>query len=410
MAAILALSLTHLLAMADRSAFSAIAPLLAQRYGFTNTQLGILLGPALAVTYGVAAIVFGTLTDRLMPRILVAAGLAIMVAASTVMALADGYAMLLSGRILLGFGQAALIPAAMILVVRTPYGVARPQVLATFTGASALGRSGGLIAAGVVLGAAASFGIAPEAAGWRILLLLTTLPALVLLVACLRMLPVGRPMIGGAPSATPLATRHLVLNLAPQFAVAIGPILLGQSLAAWVPVLLIRHHHFAVPAAATFFGVILLVMGTGAQYLGGVMTARVRWFARRPVLANALCLLLAQPFLMLATRSDAAWAIGAGLAGVTLLGGLAAFVTLYAVQALSPPARRGAVTGLFLSLVTLVGAGSGPFLTGVLSDTARLSRSTNNLGLALELVGGGAAAISLVTAGIMAALRRTVRP
>jgi hypothetical protein len=94
---------------------------------------------------------------------------------------------------------------------------------------------------------------------------------------------------------------------------------------------------------------------------------------------------------------------------VTLLGGLAAFVTLYAVQALSPPARRGAVTGLFLSLVTLVGAGSGPFLTGVLSDTARLSQSTNTLGLALEVIGAAAATISLATAGIMAALRRTVR-
>jgi MFS family permease len=274
--AILALSLAHLLAMADRSIFSAIAPLLAQRYGFTDTQLGILLGPALAVTYGIAAIGFGTLTDRSMPRTLVTAGLSIMVAASAVMALADSYAMLLMGRILLGLGQAALIPAAMVLVVRTPYGVARPQVLATFTGASALGRSGGLIAAGVVLGAAASFGIAPEAAGWRILLLLTTLPAIVLLLACLRMLPVARHTITPAPSATPRATRHLVLALAPQFAVAIGPILLGQSLAAWVPVLLIRQHGFAAPAAATFFGVILLVMATGAQYLGSVMTARMR--------------------------------------------------------------------------------------------------------------------------------------
>lgn len=413
-AAILALSLAHLLAMADRSVFSAIAPLLAQRYGFTNTQLGILLGPALAVTYGIAAIGFGTLTDRSMPRTLVASGLAIMVAASAIMAFADGYAMLLAGRILLGLGQAALIPAAMVLVVRTPYGVARPQVLATFTGASALGRSGGLILAGLVLGAAASFGIAPEGAGWRILLLLTALPAIALLVACLRMLPVGASTIGSTigstPSATPsTATRDLIVKLAPQFAVAIGPILLGQSLAAWVPVLLIRQHHFAVPAAATFFGVILLVMGTGAQYLGGVMTARVHWFARRPILANALCLLLAQPFLMLATRSNAAWAIGTGLAGVTLLGGLAAFVTLYAVQALSPPARRGAVTGLFLSLVTLVGAGSGPLLTGVLSDTARLSRTANNLGLALELIGGGAAAISLATVAVVAAFARAGR-
>lgn len=408
-AAILALSLAHLLAMADRSVFSAIAPLLAQRYGFTNTQLGILLGPALAFTYGIAAIGFGTLTDRSVPRTLVASGLAIMVVASAIMAAADGYMVLLAGRILLGIGQAALIPAAMVLVVRTPYGVARPQVLATFTGASALGRSGGLIMAGVVLGAAASFGIASEAAGWRILLLLTTVPAIALLLACLRMLPVGQPTIVPAPSVAPDTRRHLLLKLAPQFAVAIGPILLGQSLAAWVPVLLIRQHHFAVPAAATFFGVVLLVMGTGAQYLGGVLTAQVGWFARRPIGANALCLLLAQPFLLLATRSDAGWAVGTGLAGVTLLGGLAAFVTLYAVQALSPPARRGAVTGLFLSLVTLVGAGSGPLLTGVLSDTARLSHATNNLGLALELVGGGAAAISLATAGVMAALRATRR-
>ncbi len=401
--------------MADRSVFSAIAPLLAQHYGFTNTQLGILLGPALAVTYGIAAIGFGTLADRSLPRTLVTGGLATMVVASMLMAFANGYAMLLAGRILLGLGQAALIPAAMVLVVRTPFGVARPQVLATFTGASALGRSVGLIVGGAVLAAAAAFGIAPKAAGWRILLLLTTLPAIALIGACLRMLPAHPPgTIAARPVASPARryrarkldrqlARELARKLVPHFAVAVGPILLGQSLAAWVPVLLIRQHGFTVAAAATFFGAILLVMATGAQYLGGVMTAR-GWFARQPIAANALCLLLAQPFLMLATRSDATWAIGLGLAGATVLGGLAAFVTLYAVQALSPPANRGAVTGLFLSLVTLVGAGSGPLLTGILSDTASLSRSANTLGLALELVGGGAAAISLVTAGIMTAL------
>lgn len=381
--------------MADRSVFAAITPLLGRHFRLTGTQLGVLLGPAFAVTYGIAAIGFGLVIDRGHARLLVLGGLVVAILAIAVTAASMGFAGLLAGRIGLGLGQAATIPAAMFLIVQGSASTLRPKTLAMFTGASALGRSLGLIASGAMLAAATA--LALPLAAWRLATVMSMAPAVVVLAMSWLCLPTADP-VPAAPSPVPGRLTRLPLTLLPYFAMAVAPIIVGQSVAAWGPSLLVHDGALGAAGAATAIGAILLVFAPAAQALGALAMTRGGPIARHPIVVSALCLVVAEAFLALAALSRTGLGIGVGLAGVTLIGGTAAFVILHAVQLRAPPAQRGAVTGAFLALVTFVGAGSGPLLTGIISDLRLAGDHSGGLGIALIVVGAGAAVLGIVIA------------
>ncbi len=395
--------------MASRSVFAAIVPLLGRQYHFSDTALGVLLGPAFAVTYGVAAIAFGSWADRHPPHRLMVVGLMVVALASGVTAIGDRFGLFFLGQLLLGLGQAAFVPAAIVMIVRdTPRKQAGPPPLSLFTGASALGRSAGFMIAGLVLAVTVTLDRTTGIDGWRILPLVMALSVAILAGLCLRVLPHRPGPPRDAPGAADRGTGALPVALIPLFAAAFAPVLIGQSVAAWMPSLLVRMRGFTPADAATFFGVILLVMGFAGQIVGGFATQRIAWIPRHPLLANAACLVAVLPLVFGATHAVRPAIIAPSLAGVLLLLGIAAFIALQAVQTTSPAGRRGTTTGIFLALVTLVGAGGGPLLTGLLSDSGVTAGDGQGLALALVLVAGGGAAFNALLA--LAVTIRTATP
>ena len=394
--AVFTLCLVHLATMANRSMFAAIVPLIGRQYRVSDTALGILLGPAFAVTYGMAAIAFGWRSDRRPPHGLMIGGLALLAIASTIIAVGDRFGLFFLAQVLIGLGQAAVVPAAMLLIIRAGSDTrAGPPPLSLFTGASALGRSIGFIMAGIILAATASLKPATGIDGWRMLPLATLLSMMGLLMALPRLMP--RDHVIMTP-VEPDDDARLTAALIPLFIASCAPILIGQSLAAWIPSLLVRMRGYTPAGAASLLGFVLLVMGFAGQVVGGFATQRIGWIARRPLVANAACLIAAQPLLAAATHTEWSIVLIPSLAGVIGLTGIAAFVALQAVQAATPAARRGATTGLFLALVTLVGTGGGPLLTGVLSDATLTPGDGQGLALALVIVGCGSAGFNALLA------------
>lgn len=377
--------------------FAAIVPLFRRQYCFSDTALGILLGPAFAITYGFAAIAFGRSADRRSPHQLMIAGLATLTLALAIIAASDRFVLFLLGQILLGLGQAAFVPAAMLMIVHNSVAYRHgPPPLSLFTGASALGRSTGFMMAGGVLGLVTALWPVPRFDGWRILPLVAILIHGIVIILCLRFVP-DRSLVE-ATSTTKADGGRLKGALIPLFVAAFAPILIGHSLAAWMPSLLVRMRGFEVAEAASFFGGILLVMGFAGQVAGGLATKRMVWVARHPLIANATCLVLTVPLLTLATRAQQTSLIVTSLGGVLLLVGIAAFIALQAVQAAATATRRGETTGMFLALVTLVGAGGGPLLIGLLSDSTLTAANGQGLGTALVLVGASGALFNVVIA------------
>lgn len=374
-----ALSVGHFLAMFDRAIFAAVVPIVAVRYTLSDTRSGVLLGPAIGVTYAVVALSLGRFADRGYARTLAIAGLAVWSTASLATGLANGFGAFLAARMFLAAGQAAFIPAALKILFDRTRPAARSIALSTFVGGSALGRSVALLIAGLVLAGLAAAGI-DATQGWRLLFVATALPNIALIVVVARLLPSGAP-VSESPVAEPVMPRSnweraecdgaSTGMLAAFFVVAVMPLLVIQSVAAWMPSVLVRGGDFTQPAAATFLGAIYVVFAPGSAFLGGFVIRRYPSLLSNASGAIVAGLVVAVPFVVAAALAHDAWVIGTGMIGLTLALGVAAFIALYEVQRLAGEARRGRVGAAFLATTTLVAVGLGPLLTGLLSDLGR---------------------------------------
>ena len=387
-----ALAAAHFLAFVDRFLMAAAAPILAVRFQLSDWWLGVLLGPVFAVPYGIAAIMFGRRVDRGPARGFVLAGVAIWTIASVVIAVSGNTATLFAGRALVGLGQAAFVPAALVLIVaRADH---RSRALSIFTTSASAGRSAGLLIAGAVLALIAVLGRGVGPDGWRWMFLICALPNIMVFGVLFRVVRPFPPSIapgGGAVRWRPGMTALIFMGG------AVAPILIGQSVAAWLPVLLARGHDLTITRAATLAGLLTIVSGPGGQLLGGVLMTRSRRARRHPAVVVAGALVLGCIPLLVAGVASSLVLVTVGVTLFSLAAGISSFAALFGIQAIMPAERRGTGNGLFIALVTLVGAGAGPAMTGLFSMIWR-ENGAGSIGQAIGATALIAVAIALVAA------------
>lgn len=380
----------HLLAQADRNLFAVAAPAASRALGLGDAATGLVLGTGFAVAFGLTAVPFGRLADRGWQRPLLIGGVLAWTLGSAATGLGDSLATLLGARVVIGLGQAAFIPAALALLVDASPD-RRAGRLAAFTVGSTIGRSGALLGGGAILAL-----LVAAALSWRWLFLLTALPNL-LLVALL----VGRRTV---PLASDRAKRARLVRwptLAAYLLVAAGPIVVGQALIAWLPSLMVRAHGLSAGRAGMVLGTATLLVAPMAQLLGGWLGRHWGPMQARPVLVIVALLWLTVPVVLLVANAAGPTGVVMGVVGAILTLGVASFAALFGWQAITPPDARGAANGVFMATVTLVGTGTGPLLTGVLSQMG-----TSGLGGALALT---ATMTALVASGAACLYRAACR-
>ena len=122
----------------DRAALSIANPLIRRDLGLSLSQMGLLLS-AFLWAYAVAQLPVGPLIDRLGPRRLLAAGLAVWSCAQLACGLVTGTAQFFVARVVLGFGEAPQFPTGA-RVVRDWFNVRdRGGATGIFNSASTLG-------------------------------------------------------------------------------------------------------------------------------------------------------------------------------------------------------------------------------------------------------------------------------
>lgn len=155
-----------------------------------------------------------------------------------------------------------------------------------------------------------------------------------------------------------------------------------------MPTLFVRDRGLTAGQAATTLGAVTLFAAPAGQILGGwLMTRYPRWHAHIPAIVLASLSATLVPLMAIV------WAPGLitatiGVVVMTLMLGVSSFSGLFGVQILIPKLAHVTVNGIFLALVTLVGVGAGPLLTGTLATAS----------------GSGKAALAdaLMTTGIIA--------
>ena len=383
------LSTAQFLANADRSMAAVVATDLRNRFALSDAQIGSLQGAPFIVGYLLALLCTSLRPFPWAPNRYMAFCVATWTLGALGFALSSGFGELLASRLVLATGQAAFLPAAVILLDGGgPEN--RARALSIFSASSAMGRSGGLLIGGLLLttltALAASLAMGSP---WRWTVAALLIPNLVVVWLLLRLTPAARfpTRSNGLPgvSARLVCENRRAIG---WIAAAAGVIAIVQSVGAWAPAMLHRRYGLETGVSAVVVGVLTLTAAPLGHLIAG------RWIARRgrgPDVALLLggSVILAAAAACLAAASSVFSLVLIGLGVLIATSGFGAAVALIHFQRLvDRPDQRSANTVYFF-VVTLVGTAAGPYLTGLVSD--RLAPDGSGLAVAIAIVTAAAA-------------------
>jgi len=378
----------------DRSALSAVFPLLRRDLGVTDLQLG-LLGSAFLWAYGLGCPFSGLLADRYSRSRIIVTSLALWSLATLAVAYVQDFRQLVAARVLLGVTECLYIPAALALIA-DHHGPATRGVAISLNLA---GMSAGLIAG------ATGAGYMAQTLGWRQAFAALGWFGLALAVVAAFTVRDAAPATGEARAtrAGSLLSQLAVLARTPTYYFVLLQSMLNSAgiwmFWQWLPLYYQETYGMSL-AGAGFSGTFMLqataVLGI---LLGGYASDRIGRDApsRRP-LVMALCYFAAAPLLL----------VFAGAPSYAILSGSVALFSLVRAfgQAnenlilcdLFAPRERSTAFGVFL--MANVGAGSIAILV------AAWLRGTRGLGFAFAAISG---IVVLAAASALAAYFRLPR-
>jgi MFS family permease len=356
----------------DRQIVNILAEPIKGDLGLSDTQLGLLAGPAFAVFYALLGIPIARYADREgTNRVrLIALALAIWSAMTAVCGLAQNFVQLLFARIGVGVGEAGCTPAAHSLISDSVTPEKRSSAIAFYGLGVPIGSLLGLIIGGIV----------NDLYGWRIALMLVGAPGLLLALVVLfamREPRHSRPAeaVAAAASATSLSTREAMREIFASRAfvyilIASSVVaFLGYGKALWTISFFIRSHGLSTTEAGLSMAVVLGLAGVFGTWLGGKAADRFGPRDKKHILTlPAYGMALAAPVLFLGYYMEN-WMIAVALLIVPTILNSAYYGPAYAcVQGLVRPQARAVAASIMLFGQNLIGLGFGPFLFGVLSD------------------------------------------
>lgn len=356
----------------DRQIVNILAEPIKGELGLSDTQLGLLAGPAFAVFYALLGIPIARYADKEgTNRVrLIAASLAVWSAMTAVCGLAQNFVQLLLARIGVGVGEAGCTPAAHSLITDNVPPEKRSSAIAFYGLGVPVGSLLGLIIGGVV----------NDLYGWRVALMMVGAPGLLLALVVLYLMRDPRhsrseQAIEAARAVVPLSTKQALREIFSSRAfvyilIASSVVAtLGYGKALWTISFFIRSHGLSTTEAGLSMAVALGLAGALGTWLGGKMADKYGRTDKRHLLTfPAYGMAIAAPILFLGYyMSD--WRLAVALLIVPSILNSAYYGPAYAcVQGLVEPRARAVAASIMLFGQNLIGLGLGPFLFGVLSD------------------------------------------
>ncbi len=392
------LALAYALSFLDRQILSLLVQPVRAALEIGDVQFSLLHGFAFAITYAVVGIPLAWMSDRGNRKWIIILGIVLWSLATMACGLAISFNQLLLARVLVGVGEAALVPATYSLLADLFLPEDRARPMAVFMSGSTCGAGIALWLGGFALSGATGVG-STEVLGfgpmdvWRLTFLIVGLPGVILagIIAVLVREPGRREPPVAANHWAQLATTFSYLWQRRSLFV---PIYIGFScfsmaayaLAAWVPEIFRRSHDWAPQDFAMIGGPIQIAASLfGALTAGAIIDA---WQKRgrhdAPLHFSVLATAALVPLVLLFGWLDWPAARVAVLAGVWLLMGSLLPAPGVMLQLTVPPRRVALASALFLLAANLIGMGGGPTLVALASS--HLFNSEAALGSAVVLI------------------------
>lgn len=374
---LLLLTVAYTLSFMDRYVMNLLLNDVKADFKLTETQAGLLAGAGFAVLYALMALPMGLLADRTNRAKLAAAGVVLWSVMTMVCGLGRTFVQLLTGRVGVGVGEAALTPAAYPLI-KSLFGKER---LSTALGVYS---SGIYIGSGLAywLGGHAlqwvrsnnihqQFGFIPH--DWQLVFLLFGLPGL--LVAALLYLVRVPNQINTVQQQGAVSQLWIFIKSNQSFFAwfAAGSALFNVAVYAagvWLPAYLQRVHGMTVAQSGELLGITMLFVAPVGAVAGGILADRLAvkyGFAGRLTAVIILVIFIAVCFGTIALPVAGAFKY-TSLIGLCLLMGAPVAITAAIVQDIAPAHLCSTVPAFLLMLQNLVGMSLGPLLVALLTQ------------------------------------------
>jgi MFS family permease len=414
-AAIALLMLASLVSYLDRQLLTLLVDPIKADLHISDTKIGLLQGFSFALFFSIMAMPLGLLVDRTLRWRIVAAGITLWSLATIASGLVRSFEALLVCRMLVGIGEASLMPAAFSMLADYFPPHQRGRAYGVFTLSVFAGGGGALLLGGAILRALGNTAfidlgfLGGTRAVWQAAFVVVGLPGLLVAAAAAAMREPVRidsaaiAAEGGQPQSL---IRYLRMHRVPFFWVWTGYSFMSFaafSVLPWIPAFLSRTYALTPAAAGAMTGSLQMAGGIIGALVAGVLGDRWTWDGRRGGKFRLIFI-----FLVIGPVSLTIFALTGhlGAAAAALFVFSVANAISYAsgpaaIQDMVPSSLRGRVTAFWYLVTGILGVGAGPMGTALASDY--LYPSAPELGNAMLTAAIPAFALGLLCA--LAAVR-----
>lgn len=387
------LVLVNALAYLDRQVMLILVEPIQSDLGLSDTQMGIIIGPAFMALFLAAAMPMGVLSDRYARNRLLAAGIAIWSLATLWAGRSDSFGELALARACVGLGEACVVPAVYSLVTDYFSPERRGRAMAVASTGIPIGAGLALFGGGLILQWAARENVSLPGLGdvqpWELVLILFGLLGLVIALLALS-IPDPRqvarraadeapaaaaPEAGDAATAPPAQggfVAYLRRNPGAIAIILVPYILLGYiqiAALSWVPTLLTRLHGVSHADTGMIVGTVLVVVPIVTSLIAGAVADHLfKRTAAGPFLIVAWIGPLILPGILLIALSPSVIGVVCGLIVTSAVGGAASTTAFVALQAVTDAPYRGRKLALYNMLMQATGLGLGPLIVAAVTD------------------------------------------
>lgn len=388
----------HFVSFLDRIVITLVIQPLKADLGMSDTEIGLVTGLGFAVLFAAFGLPMGRLADFMNRRLLIIGGVLFWSAATAMCGLTNSVPGLLLARIGVGLGEACLAPAAFSIITSYVPPEKLGRASSIFTLGASFGRTFGLIAGGGILIGLANAGGPPFAflegfKSWQILFFCAAVPGVVVAAFVLTIREPARiaasaVKAGGYTIRDTLSYIHTHRRAYYPYLLASSCLItIVQAMGLWTPTFLVRRWGLSPGESGFLLGTIDFIPSVISSFVAG-WTAdwlRTRGYKDAPNrVITAVLLTSVIPGLAFLLVPNF-WVMQGFMLIYFMLSGMASGPALAGIQILTPPERRGVVSGVFIGLSNLAGFGLGPPVVGVLTDFVFRDEALLNYSMASAL-------------------------
>jgi len=373
------LTIAYIFSFVDRYVLGLLIEPIKEDLGLTDTQIGLLLGPAFAIFYATMGLPLGYLADKKRRTWIVAAGIFVWSFATAASGLAKNFTHMFIARISVGVGEAALSPCAMSMISDSFPREKRGRPIAFYSAALSLGAGiASLVSAAVLTWAKTvpevSLPVVGAVAPWQFTFFVVGLPGIV--VAAI-MFTIREPKRQRTPGS----------NVKPRFDVMLKHVFsrwkIYVSFTAFVCLMTIcaysqgwnapmfqRTWGWEAQQYALVNAIVLLAIGPATVNFAGWLNDK--WYAQgrhdAPLRIMIIGALIFVPTGIIAPLMPNPW-LAMGVLAINTIGIATTTATgVTGLMNITPAEIRGQTVALYYMTISMAGLFLGPTTVGFMSD------------------------------------------